>query len=62
MTMFQIDGANDDIVTRSASFVSLVCSAWSLIYGGVYLIRFGTMRELDSAWLWAYVSILNTYH
>lgn len=53
MTMFQIDSANDQGVVRTASLVSLICATWSLIYGGIYIMRFRTMRSMYRASTWA---------
>lgn len=47
--MFQIDDANNDPFTRTFSLISLICAAWSLIYGGVYIMRFRTMRSMHKA-------------
>lgn len=47
--MFQIDDANNDPFTRTFSLVSLICAAWSLIYGGIYIMRFRTMRSMYKA-------------
>lgn len=49
LTMFQIDDANNDPFTRTFSLISLICAAWSLIYGGVYIMRFRTMRSMYKA-------------
>ncbi|KAH8115641.1 hypothetical protein DFH11DRAFT_1725871 [Phellopilus nigrolimitatus] len=53
LTMFQIDDANNDPIVRTASLISLICAAWSLIYGGVYIMRFRTMRSMYKASTWA---------
>ena len=47
--MFQINDAENDGFTRSFSLVSLIFAAWSLIYGGIYIIRFRTMRSMKRA-------------
>jgi len=53
MTMFQINDATVQAITRPASLISLICAVWSLIYGGVYILRFGTMRSMYKASRWA---------
>ncbi|KLO13838.1 hypothetical protein SCHPADRAFT_827372 [Schizopora paradoxa] len=53
MTMFQVNDASVQAVTRPASLISLICAVWSLIYGGVYILRFGTMRSMYKATRWA---------
>ena len=44
LTLFQIEVANQTI-TRTAAFLSLVDALMSLIYGCLYIIRFGTMKS-----------------
>jgi len=51
--MFQINDATVQAITRPASLISLICAVWSLIYGGVYILRFGTMRSMYKASRWA---------
>lgn len=51
--MFQITDATQQPITRTASLVSLVCALWSLIYGGIYIMRFWTMRSMYKASSWA---------
>ncbi|THH05929.1 hypothetical protein EW145_g4438 [Phellinidium pouzarii] len=53
LTMFQIDDANDQAIVRTASLLSLICATWSLIYGGIYILRFRTMRSMYKASTWA---------
>lgn len=53
LTMFQIDDANNEGVVRAASLFSLICATWSLIYGGVYIMRFRTMHSMYKASIWA---------
>ncbi|KAI5120727.1 hypothetical protein M0805_006433 [Coniferiporia weirii] len=53
LTMFQIDDANNQVIVRTASLLSLICAAWSLIYGGIYIMRFRTMRSMYKASVWA---------
>lgn len=53
LTVFQIQGAGNDPVTRYLAFWSLVCALVSLLYGCVFIIRFGTMRKTYKAAEWA---------
>ncbi|KAJ3569972.1 hypothetical protein NP233_g4705 [Leucocoprinus birnbaumii] len=53
MTMFQIQGAAEDPVTRYIAFWSLLCALMSLLYGCLFIIRFGTMRKASKAAEWA---------
>jgi len=54
LTMFQINDAATQIVTRTASLFSLVCAVWSLIYGCAYILRFASLRSLSRASPWAH--------
>ncbi|EED84443.1 predicted protein [Postia placenta Mad-698-R] len=53
LTMFQVDDAEDDPVTRSAALFGLVFALMSLCYGCVFIVQFGTMRTMDRASRWA---------
>lgn len=53
LTMFQIEPAASDPVTRTAGLLSLICALMSLIYGCMYIIRFSTMRTMYKAARWA---------
>ncbi|KAJ3785829.1 hypothetical protein GGU10DRAFT_375436 [Lentinula aff. detonsa] len=53
LTMFQIEDAATDPLTRSAALLSLVCAIMSLSYGCIYIVRFGTMRSMYRASIWA---------
>lgn len=53
LTMFQIEDAAQDPVTRTAALVSLVCALMSLCYGVLFIVRFGTMRSMYKAFRWA---------
>ncbi|KAG6877815.1 hypothetical protein C0993_003599 [Termitomyces sp. T159_Od127] len=53
LTMFQIQSAADDPITRNAAFLSLICALMSLSYGCMYIVRFGTMRSMFRAAKWA---------
>ncbi|KAF7317689.1 hypothetical protein MKEN_00856600 [Mycena kentingensis (nom. inval.)] len=48
LTLLQIDAASHPI-TRTAALFSLLCSLISLLYGCIYIIRFGTMKKLHKA-------------
>ncbi|KAJ7159052.1 hypothetical protein C8R43DRAFT_1064339 [Mycena crocata] len=48
LTMLQIDAAAHPI-TRTSALCSLICAFMSLLYGCMYIIRFGTMRKLHKA-------------
>ncbi len=56
MTMFQIQGAAEDPVTRYLAFWSLICALLSLLYGCLFSVRFATMRKAYKAAEWALVS------
>ncbi|KAK7007457.1 hypothetical protein R3P38DRAFT_3212617 [Favolaschia claudopus] len=45
LTMLQIDAASHPI-TRTSALFSLLCALMSLLYGCLFIIRFGTMRTL----------------
>jgi len=46
LTMFQIPNASDDPVTRTPAFMSLICALMSLLYGCIYIVRFGAMKTI----------------
>lgn len=46
--MLQIEAASHPI-TRTAALFSLICALMSLLYGCMYIIRFGTMRKMHKA-------------
>ena len=56
MTILQIESAAANPLTRFSALLSLVCAFMSLIYGCLYIIRFGTMRKTHKAAEWANVS------
>ena len=56
LTVLQISGAADDPVTRYAALLSLICALLSLLFGCMYIIRFGSMRKTYKAAEWALVS------
>lgn len=53
LTILQIDVAAADPYTRYSALLSLVCALMSLLYGCIYIIRFGTMRKTYKAAEWA---------
>lgn len=53
LTILQIDAAATDPFTRYFALSSLVCALISLLYGCIYIIRFGTMRKPYKAAEWA---------
>ena len=55
MTVFQIEGAGNDPITRYLAFWSLICALLSLLYGCLFIIRFGTIRKTYKAAEWALV-------
>jgi hypothetical protein len=57
MTIFQVEDAASDPLTRAAALMSLMCALMSLCYGVMFIIRFGTMRSMYKASRWAEVSI-----
>jgi hypothetical protein len=57
LTILQIDAAASDPVTRYCALFSLVCALMSLLFGCMYIIRFGNMRKTYRAAEWALVSL-----
>ncbi|KZT39646.1 hypothetical protein SISSUDRAFT_1045336 [Sistotremastrum suecicum HHB10207 ss-3] len=53
LTLFQIPEAANDAVTRTAGLMALMCALWSLVFGCIYILRFGTMRSMYKACRWA---------
>ncbi|KAH9962450.1 hypothetical protein BC827DRAFT_1130505 [Russula dissimulans] len=53
LTLFQVQDAADDPLTRTAAFCSLVSAMMSLSYGILYIVRFGNMRSMYHASRWA---------
>ena len=56
--MLQIDAAASNPIARTTALISLVYALMSLIFGSMYIIRFGTMRKMHKAASWAEVSTL----
>ncbi|KAJ7797468.1 hypothetical protein B0H14DRAFT_2389724 [Mycena olivaceomarginata] len=53
LTMLQIDAAAADPIARTTALISLICALMSLLFGSLYIIRFGTMRKMYKAASWA---------
>ncbi|KAF8962028.1 hypothetical protein BDZ97DRAFT_1920912 [Flammula alnicola] len=53
LTILQIQSAAADPVTRYAAIFSLICALISLLFGCMYIIRFGSMRKTYKAAEWA---------
>ncbi|KAJ7894423.1 hypothetical protein B0H14DRAFT_2334399, partial [Mycena olivaceomarginata] len=53
ITMLQIDAAASDPIARTTAILSLISALMSVLFGSVYIIRFGTMRKLSRAAIWA---------
>ncbi|KAF8805054.1 hypothetical protein BYT27DRAFT_7193587 [Phlegmacium glaucopus] len=49
LTILQIQSAANDPVTRYTALLSMICALMSLLYGCIYIIRFGTMRSTCKA-------------
>ncbi|KIJ40727.1 hypothetical protein M422DRAFT_173447, partial [Sphaerobolus stellatus SS14] len=53
LTILQIESAAADPLIRYSALASLVCAMMSLLYGGVYIICFGRMKQTHKAAIWA---------
>ncbi|KAH9167607.1 hypothetical protein EDB89DRAFT_2074727 [Lactarius sanguifluus] len=53
LTLFQIQDAADDPLTRTAALCSLVSALMSLSFGIMYIVRFDNMRSMYRASRWA---------
>ncbi|KAF8632233.1 hypothetical protein AX15_001985 [Amanita polypyramis BW_CC] len=53
LTMLQLPGAVTEPLILYTSLASLICSLTSLLYGCMYIIRFGSMRKTYRAIAWA---------
>lgn len=60
--MMQLPGVVDEPVILYSALASLICSLMSLLYGCVYIIRFGSMRKTYRAIAWAEVSCIISWH
>jgi hypothetical protein len=58
LTILQIQSAADDPLTRYFAIFSLICALISLLFGCMYIIRFGSMRKTYKAAEWALVGYL----
>jgi hypothetical protein len=56
LAILQIEMAVNDPVTVYTALLSMMCALMSLLYGCVYIIRFGSMRKVSKAAMWAAVS------
>ena len=61
LTILQIESAADDPLTRYTALFSLMCALISLLFGCMYIIRFGSMRKSYKAAEWALVSLFGSY-
>lgn len=59
VAILQISAPANDAVTRYLALSSLICALLSLIYGCIYIIRFGSMKKAFKAAMWAAVGALN---
>ncbi|KAF4611256.1 hypothetical protein D9613_006592 [Agrocybe pediades] len=53
LTILQIKSAAEDPVIRYAALTSMICALVSLLFGCMYIIRFGSMRKTYKAAEWA---------
>ncbi|KAF9449383.1 hypothetical protein P691DRAFT_728037 [Macrolepiota fuliginosa MF-IS2] len=53
LTIFQIEGAGSDPITRYMAFWSLISALLSLLYGCLFTVRFSGMRRAHRAAEWA---------
>ncbi|KAF8209643.1 hypothetical protein K438DRAFT_1711883 [Mycena galopus ATCC 62051] len=53
LTMLQIDAAAADPIARTTAILSLISALMSLLFGSMYIMRFGTMRKMYKAASWA---------
>lgn len=58
LTIFQIDGAQSDPITRFMAFWSLISALLSLLYGCFFIVRFSGMRRVHKAAEWAIVGMI----
>lgn len=56
LTILQIQTAEQDPIIRYTALASLICALISLLFGCMYIIRFGTMRKTYKAAEWALVN------
>lgn len=54
LTVLQIEIVAIDPLTRYSALLSLVCALMSLLYGCIFIIRFGGMKKPHKAAEWAW--------
>lgn len=58
ITVLQIGNAAKDPLIRHTALLSMICALMSLLYGCMYIVRFGTMQKTYKGAEWAYVCVL----
>ncbi|TDL18534.1 hypothetical protein BD410DRAFT_793250 [Rickenella mellea] len=53
LTFLQLDGVTESAVIRTATLLSLIAAIWSLMFGCIYILRFGTMHTEEKARRWS---------
>ncbi|KAF8520030.1 hypothetical protein BU17DRAFT_21565, partial [Hysterangium stoloniferum] len=53
LAILQIEAAATALIMRTSASLSLICALMSLVYGCVYILRFGTMKSMYRAFKWA---------
>ncbi|KAF8994701.1 hypothetical protein BDQ17DRAFT_1251443 [Cyathus striatus] len=53
LTILQIEAAASDPIIRYSALLSMICALMSLLYGCMYIIRFGSMKRAHKAAEWA---------
>ncbi|KAF8806754.1 hypothetical protein BYT27DRAFT_7101379 [Phlegmacium glaucopus] len=53
LTVLQIQSAAEDPLIKYTALLSLMCALMSLLFGCIYIIRFGSMRKTYKAAEWA---------
>jgi len=59
LAIINITDAANDPLTRFAALMSMICALMSLVYGCLFIIRFGTMRKTYKAAEWAQVLVIH---
>jgi len=59
LAIINITDAANDPLTRFAALMSMICALMSLVYGCLFIIRFGTMRKTYKAAEWAQVIVIH---
>ncbi|EDR00392.1 uncharacterized protein LACBIDRAFT_314305 [Laccaria bicolor S238N-H82] len=52
LTLLQIPQASNDPITKNTAQLSLICALMGLVYGYIYMVRFGTMRSIFRSSKW----------